>query len=577
MRYPVNLKRKSSTGVDKSDGRSDPEDIDASDQSLDSPSVYKSVVEQIPIGISIWEINDADDVGSIRYLYRNLAAHQATNATLHRVIGATIRESFPRLIETELPATIAEVARSGQPMELGEFHYGDGGVPGAVYSIKVFPLDGQHVGMSFENITDVKKAEKTREDALTALEAANQEESLRLAHEQSALAEIGRIITSSPKIDDVYENFAERVRGLIPFDRILIAKIDPGDTTFTFQYALGMDVLGIRRGDTLLLAGSLTEVVRRTGEKLAFAVNSPSEVDGLAKRFPTLAPALRAGLQSQLSLPLRSQGEVIGALYLQSREIGVYLDRHLDLADSIATQISGAVANAILLVQLEANNVRLAHLNQEVVAAQENERKRISRELHDEAGQALIALKISLQFIEAGLPLELELLHKRVTEAITVTDSTMEEIRILARGLRPPALDAVGLSDALSGLCFEFAKTAGIPIDYSGDDIPLLSDMMNICLYRVLQEALANTAKHANASKIAVILNSGPDWVELSVVDDGDGFVVLDDSLGAVESGGIGLLGMKERIEGVGGRLLIEAHLEEGTRLSARVPVEEPL
>jgi len=577
MRYPVNHKRKSSTDLDMADGWSDPEDMDGSDQSLDSRSVYKSVVEQIPIGISIWEINDADDVGSIRYLYRNPAAHQATNATLHRVIGATIRESFPRLIETELPATIAEVARSGQPMELGEFHYGDSSVPEAVYSIKVFPLDGQHVGVSFENTTDVKKAEKARKDALTALEAANQEESLRLADDQSALAEIGRIISASSKIDDVYEEFAKKVRELIPFDRILIAKINPGDKTFTFQYALGMDVLGIRRGDTLLLAGSLTEVVRRTGEKLAFAVNSPSEVNGLAKRFPTLEPALRSGMQSQLSLPLRSQGEVIGALYLQSRVVGVYSDRHLDLADSIATQISGAVANARLLEQLEASNVRLAHLNQEVVAAQENERRRISRELHDEAGQALIALKISLQLIQTGIPSDLELLREHVAEAISVTDSTMEEIRILARGLRPPALDAVGLSDALSGLCIEFGKIAGISIEYAGDDIPLLPDMVNICLYRVLQEALTNTAKHAAADKIVVRLNFGPGGVELSVADNGDGFVLREDGLGSVGSDGIGLLGMKERIEGVGGRLLIEAHLEEGTRLSIRVPVEEPL
>ena len=573
----MNLKRKSRIDLERLGGLPGPEVMDASDQSLDSLSVYKSVVEQIPIGIGIWEINDADDLGTIRYLYRNQAAHQATNAPLHRVIGATIRESFPRLMETELPVTIAEVARTGQPMELGEFHYGDSSVPEAVYSIKVFRLDGQHVGMSFENTTDVKMAERAREDALTALEAANQEESLRLAQEQSALAEIGRIISSSPKIDDVYESFAEKVRGLIPFDRILIAKIDPGDRTFTFQYVLGMDVLGLRRGDTLQLEGSLTRVVVLTGEKMAFVVNTRAETRRLIKQFPSLEPAVRAGLRSQLALPLRSQGEVIGVLFLQSKIGNAYSDRHLDLADSIATQISGAVANARLLEQLEASNSRLVHLNQEVVAAQENERMRISRELHDEAGQALIALKISLQLIEAGLPSELDLLHKRVTEAITVTDSTMEEIRLLARGLRPPALDAVGLSDALGGLCSEFATVAGISIDYFGDDIPPLSDMVNICLYRVLQEALANTAKHANASKIVVKLKSGPDGVELSVVDDGNGFVVQDDGLGASESNGIGLLGMKERIEGVGGRLLIEAQLEKGTRLSARVPVEGSL
>ena len=570
----MSLNRNSRPAKKRIGGRHRSEEIDAPEKSLESSSVFKSVVEQIPIGIGIWEINDPDDLGSSRYLYRNPAAHQATDAPLHRVIGATIRESFPRLMETELPMTIAEVGRTGEPRELGEFRYGDDTVPEAVYSVKVFPLDGQHVGMSFENVTDVKTAERAREDALTALEAANQEESRRLALEQTALAEIGRIITSSPRIDDVYESFAANVRQLIPFDRILIAIIDSIDKTFTLQYVLGMDVLGLRRGDTLILAGSLAEEIMRTGEKFASAVGNPAEARRLWKRFPTLKPALEAGLRSQLTLPLWSQGEVIGVFILQSKTIGAYADRHLDLADSIATQISGAVANAQLLKQLEAGNSRLAHLTQEVVAAQENERMRISRELHDEAGQALIALKMSLQFIEKEMPLELELLHRRVAEAISVTDSTMEGIRILARGLRPPALDAVGLNDALNGLCVEFSKVSEIPIDYSGHDIHLLPNTVNICLYRILQEALANAAKHANANKIVVRLKSNPNEVELSVADDGNGFIVREDGLGVVKPDGIGLLGMKERIEGTGGRLQIESQLDGGTRLSARIPLE---
>jgi signal transduction histidine kinase len=574
MKYPVNLKRKSQIDLQNVRDQLGTEGADAPDRSLDSSSVYKSVVEQIPIGISIWEINDPDDLGSICYLYRNQAAHQATDASLHRVIGATIREGFPDLMATELPNTIAEVARTGRPREIGEFHYGENAVPDAMYSVKIFPLDGQHVGMSFENITDVKKAEKAREDALAALEAANEEESHRLAQEQTALAEIGRIISSSPKIDDVYESFAEKVGRLIPFERVLIAFIDSGNTTFTFNYVLEMDVLGVRRGDTLPLAGSLTEEIIRTGEKFAFAVNNVSETRSLTKRFPSLKPSLQAGIHSQVAVPLWSQGEVIGVLFLQSKDFGAYSGRHLDLAYSIATQISGAVANARLLEQLEVSNSALAHLTQEVVAAQEKERTRISKELHDETGQALIALKMSLQLIESGLPSELDVLRQQVAQAISVTDSTMEGIRILARGLRPPALDALGLNDALSGLCVEFSKVSGMPIDYSADEIPVLPDDVNICLYRVLQEALANAAKHANASKIVVSMKSGPKEVELSVTDDGGGFTILDDGSTAHGTNGIGLLGMKERIEGIGGYLKIESKAEKGTRLAALVPTE---
>ena len=142
---------------------------------VDSPQVYKNIVEQIPLGIGVWKLEQPGDSGSLRYIYRNPAADLATSAPLRKFIGTTIRDNFPLLMETELPSTLLDVIQTGRPAELGEFTYGDETIDEAIYSVKVFHLGEQFVGMSFENITEVKLAREAREDALIVLELANEE------------------------------------------------------------------------------------------------------------------------------------------------------------------------------------------------------------------------------------------------------------------------------------------------------------------------------------------------------------------------------------------------------------------
>ncbi len=211
-----------------------------------------------------------------------------------------------------------------------------------------------------------------------------------------------------------------------------------------------------------------------------------------------------------------------------------------------------------------------------VVAEEEEERHRVSRELHDEAGQALTALKISLGLIHSDMPLESGPLRARIADAVDLTDTTMEKIRLLARGLRPPELDAVGLNGTLEGYCREFAGHTSLSIDYAGVEMFTLTDAVNISFYRFLQEALTNVAKHARANRVRVKLSRGSGTVSLSVVDDGQGFVPPSKTADLGESGGIGLLGMQERFELLGGRLEVKSRPGRGTRLVAHVPVKEP-
>ena len=223
---------------------------------------------------------------------------------------------------------------------------------------------------------------------------------------------------------------------------------------------------------------------------------------------------------------------------------------------------------------LKESEQRLRELSQRVVSAQEQERRRVSRELHDEASQILMALKIRLDTVRQDLPEEFESLHDEIIETLGLTDRTMDRIRLLAHGLRPPELDAVGLEPVLENYCQEFATRTRLKMHYRSTPLPPLPDEISICFYRVLQEALTNILKHAYARNVRVALDFDGDGVTLSVDDDGRGIAPSDS---ATSSGyqGIGITGMRERLQLLGGKLEIKSNLGKGTHLTAYIPVEE--
>lgn len=218
---------------------------------------------------------------------------------------------------------------------------------------------------------------------------------------------------------------------------------------------------------------------------------------------------------------------------------------------------------------------QLRELARRVVMAQEEERQRVSRELHDESGQALTALKISLELIKESLDPEAGELGENIAEAVTLTDTTRKRIRLLAQGLHPPVLDTLGINLALEDLCRDFSKRTKISISYEGQEIPNQSDAIHICLYRFLQAALTNVAEHAGATQIWVSLKLSDSQVSLSVQDNGRGIEAEKDGSFFQNSSGLGLLGMRERLKLLKGKLEIDSQRGRGTRLVARLPIEK--
>jgi PAS domain S-box-containing protein len=216
--------------------------------------------------------------------------------------------------------------------------------------------------------------------------------------------------------------------------------------------------------------------------------------------------------------------------------------------------------------ELSASREQLRLLTAQIVNAQEEERRSISRELHDEAGQALITLKYDLAAIQGELSPEDTRTRGRITDSMGIIDQTMQHIRELAHSLRPPVLEVGGINLSLQDHCQELSERTRIPISYQGMDIPGLPDEIGISLFRVAQEALTNIMKHAGATHVDVRLQYGRGDISLSVVDNGRGFVDAD------QKKGLGLLGIEERLHLIGGRLEILSPKKGGTKLIAHVP-----
>lgn len=218
--------------------------------------------------------------------------------------------------------------------------------------------------------------------------------------------------------------------------------------------------------------------------------------------------------------------------------------------------------------QVEHAEKELRRLSRHLVQAQEDERKYISRELHDSVGQALTAIGLELSTLAATTiaPKELD---ARVRELKQLNEQTLASLRDLAMGLRPSMLDDMGLGAALEWQGRQASRLLGIAVDVKIDnDLDHLSDPYRTCIFRVVQEALTNCAKHAHARRIAVNARFQQGVVHVMIEDDGVGF-----EYAKLEATGIGLLGMQERTQELGGKLLIHSEERKGTRLQVEIPI----
>ncbi|HJQ99789.1 MAG TPA: sensor histidine kinase [Candidatus Polarisedimenticolaceae bacterium] len=223
----------------------------------------------------------------------------------------------------------------------------------------------------------------------------------------------------------------------------------------------------------------------------------------------------------------------------------------------------------------EAAQDHLRRLSYEMLSAQERERKRISRELHDEIGQTLTAVNVTLSALRKEATVNLGDIEKKIASAQRLIEASMNTVHRFARELRPPLLDDLGLIPALHAYMKAFTKRTSIPIHFKTfAAIEKLGSDKRTVLYRVVQEALINIGKHAAASRVDASIERIRGEVRMEVRDDGKAFDVQQ-VLHGRRIRRLGLLGMRERVEMVGGRFAVESTPGKGTTVSAQIPFRD--
>jgi signal transduction histidine kinase len=275
-------------------------------------------------------------------------------------------------------------------------------------------------------------------------------------------------------------------------------------------------------------------------------------------------------LRSYAGAPICVRGETIGFLDVTSAEPGAFGRQHAERLRAFADQAAIALENARLFEQARDSADRLQAMSQRLVEAQETERRHIAQELHDEIGQIVTGLKLRL---EMSSQLPDSALRDTLSEAERLVQELLERVRALSLDLRPAMLDDLGLVPALLWLVERFAAQAKVEVAFkhNGVEHRRFSPEVETAAYRIVQEALTNVARHANASAVTVRLWATQDTLGMQVADDGVGF---NPEMALTRGTSTGLSSMRERAVLLGGNLEIESSSGMGTRLTAELPLD---
>ncbi len=384
----------------------------------------------------------------------------------------------------------------------------------------------------------------------TAIADAQSRVELRgFAEEQAALRRVATLVGRPARSEEVFAAVAEEVGRLLDADLTALGRYER-DGLVT-GVGLWSAAAGGRDPDLRTTVGgrNVTTLVHETGR--------PARIDDYGNTSGPVADVVRGwGLQSSVGVPLNVDGRLWGVIVVSSaREQPLPCDTEVRLA-AFTELVATAIANAESQAQLAASRAR-------IVAAADDARRRIERNLHDGAQQRLVTMVLLLQAAQAAVPPGSPELAAQLDELASEATGAVEELRELARGIHPAVLAERGLPPALTAL----ARRCPVPVELDVRTDGRLPEPVEVAAYYLVAEALTNAAKHADASTVQVEVGIGEtgDVLQVRVSDDGRGGVRLSD--------GSGLLGLGDRVEALGGRLWVDSASDAGTTVHAELPL----
>lgn len=523
------------------------------DATTDAPEkrpkrLYDSeVLRDNRVGVLVWHLDDSTDVRSFRIVDANPIAAKLMGTTIENLRGKTL-SAFPEFVESDIPTRCLDVLRSGKPLDFGDVAYsGDRHIAEGIYSIRVFPILGDCVGVSVENVTEQRMAEKAVRES---------EERFRLLVD--GLQEYA-ILHLDPNGHVVsWNQGAERLKGY------------RGDEIIGKHFSVFYPSEEVLRGDPDRNLKDAAEKgqseyegwrIRKDGSRFwgNVVITALRDSHGNLRGFAKLTRDMTERRDKEEELRRANQ-----QLELRVRQRTADLIRvNLELRTEIAERERAEEQLRHSLEQLRALAARLQYVREE-------ERMRIAREIHDELGQACTALKMDLSLLARKAGKTQVQVRAKAESAMRLVDNLIQSMRRMASELRPSTLDDLGLMAALEWQAQEYESRTNIQchLKLPADSL-VLDANRSTAIFRIFQEALTNIAKHAKATRVDASLAISDQKIVLEVRDNGTGYDPKQLRVGR----SLGLVGMRERALLLDGEFTIEGTVGKGTTITVRIPI----
>lgn len=435
----------------------------------------------------------------------------------------------------------------------------------AIFEASAVFIMGNVVAISFASLRKEREyrsqLEIAHQELKTHIQAIKENE-----RNLASLNQISSTISQSLELEQVLNAAIDNVVDIMQVDAAWIFLLNEETRELELSAHRGFSEEFARGIDRLKIGEGFSGVVAETGKPL-FAEDA-SQDSRLVRDV-----LVKYNVHSLLAVPLSAKGEVNGTLDIAMNSHRVFQEEEIERLTAIGNQIGVAVENARLYKRQQEAAGQLGKMQeslrfylQQVTKAQEEERKRISHELHDETIQALVVLSRRLDTLASdkkGLPEE----HRHNLEEIwQQTNDVIREIRRLSQDLRPAALDRLGLVPALEWLASEATEYSGIRTNVSVlGNIKRFPGEVELVLFRITQEALRNVWRHSSASTAKIKVEFEEDKVRITVSDNGKGFRIPERMVDYARDGKLGLAGMQERAQLIGGTLKVSSREGKGT------------
>lgn len=395
---------------------------------------------------------------------------------------------------------------------------------------------------------------------------------LFLAEQQSrqtgeTLSTAALTLTRTLKLEFIFNKLLEYLVRLVPFDAACLTLLEnENQLAVRARRTSGQTILPEGYFEQLLAGNTNGLIENALTNQSSYLIDNVHQTEqwnlGVPARFPQMA--------AWLIVPIVTGTKVIGLCLLAGTQPSKFNREHLQLAEAMLSQAAVAVQNAWLFEQIRVGRERLQSLSRRLVDVQEAERRYIARELHDEVGQALASLMVGLRLLERDAE-KPELVITGTVKLKQVVDEVLENLHRLAVHLRPASLDHLGLIPALQQYIDDLNGRGELTVQFETFGVEMrLESKIETVLYRIVQEALTNVIKHAQATRVGVLIERHENRLVAIVEDNGIGFDVSS----PLREGHLGLFGIRERLDMFGGTLHLESTPGMGTTLFAEVPYE---